>query len=62
MGAGIWLMALYVVPAAGGKTLPLLIWLSAAIAAGIAVYTALHLVFRSPELGAIAEMLKGKKE
>ncbi len=62
MGAGIWLMALYVVPAAGGKTLPLLIWLSAAIAAGMAVYTALHLLFRSPELGAILELVSRRRK
>jgi putative peptidoglycan lipid II flippase len=53
MGAGVWLLARWFVPAAGGKTLRLL----AALAAGIGIYGLLHLAFRSPELGAIVALV-----
>ena len=64
MGAGVWLLARWFVPAGGGKTLHLLAAIAAAIAAGIGIYGLLHLAFRSPELGAIAELVSrrnGKK-
>lgn len=61
MGAGVWLISFYFVPPAGGRMLDLLVGLAAAIFAGIGIYALLHLAFRSPELGALADMLPGRK-